>query len=792
MRFLPSLCWLLPFCAGFIAADAQGSGSSPVAKADTAIIQQVKGQVQDLKSAVDVKGILSQAASPLQQLTQGVKLFEGTKPVTVSKLSAEVDYNYFRDTAGLGLGAFHNMAGMFSYTVDYGVGLAGMPFNMSVREANGINTMNYTPFNNFYQFNFDHTQYLESLRSKLLQKLGPEAIMNSALSRVNSIRGQYEQQLRGEVTKIQSDYTKEYKAPMAVPTDATNLSTNDMAALRNRLLPADALQKYQQNTAIVQNMLQNKDAKTLSTDSNYHKALGEVKKYEAMENIYSKVTAYKQRFQSNPLVKQLMSQSSFTPGALKSYLADPNNLSQVLDDQASMSIIQKLFYNIKTLNLGQNAAQTGDLGLSNMVNNGVNTEFQNKSASIGMIYGQNNNVNNWQQAGLTSPITNEYSNLTGFKVGTGTGSPIDQSLGINFFHFNNSTGGPGGPANGASAYLPMAPRQDGVISLHTGMSLGGSHNITIDVSKSFGSFQNSGGDSAGSKTASSGSLFNNAGKANYAGILTYTGEIAKTDVKLYLKKVGLGYNDPGNALLRSGESQVGFGLARKFLSQRLSFKYDGDYRRQVFDPNNNFIYTALTNKLQTGFKIDRNDRVSLIYQRSDYRSDFYGQSPVTGVNSLLQLNANYRFVIDKKKIMNTLTISRQEMNIPLTDTTSAYSNTSILVTNTSSFMVGKNMLSLTILDNQSSNKTYYFNTSMFSTEASYSYPLSTFRMSSTLGYYDNAGWNTQLGIRQQLSATIKNKVSWDGQIGYRKAIRIIQSQLANQLFVSTSVRYTFK
>jgi hypothetical protein len=761
-------------------------------QAGTLMRQQVKGMLPG-SPLQQVKGALPGA--PLQQLTQGVKLFEGSKPITVSKLAVEADYNYFQDTSGMGLGVFQNMAGTFSYTVDYGVGLSGMPFNMSIRENNGINTLNYTPFNNFYQFNFDHTKYLETLRSKLLEKLSPDAIMNSALARVKTIRTQYEQQLQGEISKIQSGYSKEYKLPMAVPTDATNLSVNDMAALRNRLLPGTALQKYQQNMAIVQNMIQHKDPKTLATDSSYHTALGEVKKYEAMENIYSKVTTYKQRYENNPLVKQLMSQSSFKPGALKSYLSDPNNLGQVLDDQASLSMMQKLFYNIKTLNTGQNAVQTGDLGLSNLVNTGANAEFQNKSASIGMIYGKNNNVNNWQQAGLTSAITNEYSNLTGFKVGTGTGSSIDQSLAINFFHFNSNNGGvpgPGATAGGASAYLPMAPRQDGVISLHTGMPLGGSHNITLDVSKSFGSFQNTGGDSAGSKTTSNGSLFNNAGKANYAGILSYTGEIAKTDVKLYLKKVGLGYNNPGNALLRSGESQVGFGLARKFLGQRLSIKYDGDYRRQVFDPYGNFIYTAFTNKMQTGFKIDRNDRVTLTYQRSDYRSDFYGKAPVTGVNSMLQLNANYRFIIDRKKVMNTLIISRQEMNIPFSDTSNAYSNTSLLITNTSSFMVGKNLISLTLLDNRSSNKTYYFNTSMFSAEASCSYALSALRMSSALGYYDNAGWNTQLGIRQQLSTTLKEKINVDLQLGYKKAIHIIQPQLANQLFVSTSVRYTFK
>src|SRR5258708_15211302 len=259
-----------------------------------------------------------------------------------------------------------------------------MPFTMSIRESNGINTSNYTPFKNFYQFNFDHTQYLQTLRSRLLEKLSPEAIMNSALARVKTIRTQYEQQLQGEITKIQGEYTKEYKAPIAVPADATNLSANDMGALRNRLLPGTALQKYQQNMALVQNMLQNKDSKTLATDSNYHKALGEVKKYEAMENIYSKITAYKQRYQNNPLVKELMSQSSFTPGALKSYLSDPNNLGQVLDDQASLSTLQKLFYNIKTLNLGQNAVQSGELSNQNIVNTGINTEFQNKTTSIGM------------------------------------------------------------------------------------------------------------------------------------------------------------------------------------------------------------------------------------------------------------------------------------------------------------------------------------------------------------------------------------------------------------------------
>jgi hypothetical protein len=110
-------------------------------------------------------------------------------------------------------------------------------------------------------------------------------------------------------------------------------------------------------------------------------------------------------------------------------------------------------------------------------------------------------------------------------------------------------------------------------------------------------------------------------------------------------------------------------------------------------------------------------------------------------------------------------------------------------------MVGKNLLSLTILDNQSDNKSYYFNTGMFSSEANYSYALSgnaKVRLSSGLGYYANAGWNKQVGIRQQLNAVLKEKLTMDLQLGYRKAVEVIRPELANQLFFSTTMHYTFK
>src|SRR5579872_4618664 len=88
--------------------------------------------------------LLGMGGSPLQQMKPELKLFEGQKPVTFNQLQATADYAYFQDTAGLGLGVFHNLNGTIAYSVDYSLSLNGMPFTGSVRENNGINTLNYT------------------------------------------------------------------------------------------------------------------------------------------------------------------------------------------------------------------------------------------------------------------------------------------------------------------------------------------------------------------------------------------------------------------------------------------------------------------------------------------------------------------------------------------------------------------------------------------------------------------------------------------------------------------------
>ncbi len=41
------------------------------------------------------------------------------------------------------------------------------------------------------------------------------------------------------------------------------------------------------------------------------------------------------------------------------------------------------------------------------------------------------------QSGLISGVTNEYSSMTGFKIGSGTGSAMQQYISVNFFDFKD-------------------------------------------------------------------------------------------------------------------------------------------------------------------------------------------------------------------------------------------------------------------------------------------------------------------------------------------------------------------
>jgi len=740
-----------------------------------------------LQGKEQLDALLGQGKSAYQPLVARLKIFDKGGFLVNNKVTTEADYTYIYDTSASLSGFPETRQNIFGYSLSYTTSVMNLPFSMALKGNNGVYSINRSSPDNFYKMNFDHDKYMESLRTAISSKLSPDQVMSSAMGRINSIRGNYEKMLTNEIQELRNDYSKEYASGLAVPDGITNLSVTDLSSLHNKVMGEADAGKYQQDMARMQEMLKSGDMASLKNDPEYIKLSGSVKKYETLEKMYAKVIAWKQRFEDNKAVKELNSNLPFTKQNYQSFLRNPANLEKVIDDHVSLTGIQRLFVNITHLDIGQNAVQSGEFNLENIVNSGINTEYKSRKATVGFIYGKNDNTNQWLQSGLTGAVTNEYSSLAGFTFGSGTGSAIERSLSINFFDFKNQ---PGGMDPAVANYLPMGKHRDGTISFHTAFPIADKHKITVDVSKSFGSYTNTlTADSLPNKANTMSGLLGDGGKANYAASIDYEGEVLKSDVHVALKKVGLGYSNPGNAYLRRGETQVSAGVARKFIGEKLSVRYGVDFRQQDFDPSGNYRYHSLGNKLQLGWRINRNNRIGILYAQTSNKTRFYGQAASYGGNSRLQMDGTYRLAIGHKKITNNISLGSQRMDIPML-TGGVYKSHSLLFTSTSSMALNKNVLSLTLAGNKSNNKDYYFNTSMFTTEANYSYVLKdNIRLGSSLGYYDNAGWNRQVGIRQQANAVLSGRVNIDLELSYRKAVQVIRPELANQVFIMSVIHY---
>ncbi|MFT3827195.1 MAG: hypothetical protein QM731_24930 [Chitinophagaceae bacterium] len=774
------------------------------AKVNRQVKENIKEKKQQLLSSADTlwKGTLRPAEtefrkllgdikSPATGLFDKVKLFDKGKFVSAGNVKADVSYTYLRDTSGQALGIYRNMEGSLNYNAAIQVSLASMPFDFAFSGTNGIYTGNYPSFDKLTKFNFDHKQYLENIKKKVMDKIDPNVVVAYTMSRINAIKDSYEQQLKGELQQINEEFSKQYHSSLSFPAGVTDLSKTDLATLKGTLLSQVGADKYQQSALRLQEALKNGDVADLGKDSLLTADMATVKKMEVLEKAYQKIVGWKDKFENNKLVKELKSHLPFTPGNYKSFLDNPGNLQKIVGEYANLGPLQRLFMNMNQLKLGQNAVNNNDFDLKNVINSGIQAEFKNKTATVGFLYGKNQNPNNWLQGGLSSAVTNEYSNVTGFKVGTGSGSPIEQSISVNLFEFKNFDLTGHDPALQAD-YFSMPLRRDATISLHSAANFSSKHKLSVDVSKSIGSYVNNmTSDSNGYKTNAYRNVLNNKGQSNYAAMVEYDGELLNTAVSVTFKTVGLGYNNPGNTLLRSGETQVGIGLGKSLLKKQLQIRYNIDYRRQVFDPLKIYKYISWNNKVQLGYKISRGYRVGLTYQRSDFQSKLFADGNSSGVNERLQVDGSYVYRIAGKKVNSNASISRQHLVVPSL-VGQNYTSNSLMLMHSAVTVLHKNPLSLLVLMNVSDNKDYLFNTSMFTAETGYSYALTTnVRLSNSIGYYSNSGWNKQVGIRQQVSTTLFQKLSMDVDVSYKKAVEMIRPELANQLFITAGMHYSF-
>jgi len=779
--------------------DIQAMKSSAKEKIDKQTVQ-VSSLTKETKQALIqpekrlLDSLLRSGKNITQSITAKLNLFKDNA-FKINNIHAGIDYNYLKDTSGVSTGALYDIHSTVGYDLGIGLSIANMPFDARLAGNDGIYSFYNTPVSNFPQFNFDHKKYLELLQKQVLDKINPETVLASTLSRINTIKSQYESSLKNEIRKIQQEFQLQYGSMINLPEGVSNLSISDLTSLKSMVIPQSVLEEYKEGNELYQELTSKNGLQPANIDSLKTAALGKIKKQEALEKIYSRIMDWKEKFDNNSVVKELRSHLPFTPGNFRSFIKKPGNLVDVIKAHANLNGIQQLFMNITKLDLGSNPLTGGELNLQNIMNNGINTEFTNKRNSVGLIYGSGNaNINQWLQSGLNSFGSNEYSRLTGIKFGSGWNSSIKQSISLNFFDFNSSQDlNRFDPAQMHSGYLSTVARRDAVITWQSSFNVAANHKISVDLSKSFGSYRNSlSPDSTVAKNNAFGDVFSNEGRSNYAFAIDYKGNLLKTDVQLSLKNAGLGYSNPGNVFVRKGETRIGLGISKKFLKQKMTLKYKTDFRSQHFDPEKNYTYDNFSNNLQLGYRLNRNNRFGIAVRHNSYHfNNKYYDQLLNGSSFSLQGDANYLLRVKGKKVINNFSLARQSFDIPML-TGNQYASKTWLITHTSSLLLNENLVTLTVLLNQSNNKDYYFNTSFFNTEIGYSYKAGEqIRLNSGAGFYANTGWNKQIGLKQQISGTIFKKLDIDLDLSWKKAVQITRPELADQVFIRSSVHYRF-
>jgi hypothetical protein len=741
------------------------SGVLPVA-ADTGATERVKQNALERMEKVRLSG--------------GKRFFSPSAP------GSSIEYTYLY-TPAAGSGLSNGQGNIMGYNIANNLSVDQLPFALSLRGNNAAYPFSQASLQDFYRLSFDHKKYMDDIQGTFKQKNAGDLEFTSGA--LDALEQEYERSLQRELEQVQKDFASRYGDTLQLPPRTEDLSRSDMASLGNVLLPDTALQQYRKKSARLQALKQQKDAATLSEDPAFRKLESDVARYEAYREVHKKVGDWKQRFEGDERVRE----SKRNLASLRDEYARSNDPVKSIRERAELNGAQRLFLGVRKLDLGQFGVQSGPYSLQDIVHTGINTDFQHKSVGLGMIYGKNNTVNPWMQSGLYSPVTSEYSQLLGFTLRNGHSGSFEHSVSVNLFDFRNL------PEqyteeHSPVGYMPSSQRKDITVTYHAGIPVSKNHSVSLDISKSFGSFSGSlRTDSSQYRTYDG--IVGSTGESNFAGAFEYTGQIAGSRVRAFFKKAGLGYNNPGNIFLRRGETQYGLGINRKFYQQKLSAGYLIDYRTQHFDPEKRHQYTALNNRLQLGYRINRDTRVGLTFQKINNHAVFSmpatEDKATTGNTTRVQLDGGYRVKLNEHKVVNTVMISRQEMDIPMMEN-GHYRNRMLLLAHTTAVVLDKNVLSVSLIANRSDNRSYYFNTSMFSLETNYAYStVKDIRLSSGVGYYDNEGWNRQVGLKQQVTAVLSGKMNIDLQVSYKKAVRELRPELANQFFLTTMLHYNF-
>ncbi|WP_121356781.1 coiled-coil domain-containing protein [Flavisolibacter nicotianae] len=657
--------------------------------------------------------------------------------------------------------------------------IAGVPLQLNYKYSNWDQGAN-----GIFFADFDREGYVKQLQKKLLDKMDPKKFLASIADPLSDVKRSAENALQREINQLKQTYQNSISQAIADLGDLQKLFTQDAAKLRQQFLSQDNLNKLHEQQLLIE-QLQTRINVGEKIDTVHLNSLKKsIRQLEATKKLIEVVERHKKFWESSGLLAKMHEWDALKISSFEQLLHNPSKLGTLVRQHTDLNSLQRLFLKISKLKLGASSLSSSPLAVQNFLNNGGFGEFLTKGKSAMLYIGKSlegSSVLDMPFTNTVFPSTTARGLQLSKKAISGGGSTFSIS---DFQQGVKTLGG----LQDIAAFRHIV-----VAGFRKEFSIGSGGILTAELSRSLSSFKqkSSGNDASGGLLQ----LFaTNNLSSNTSFQFNYRDDFPKFGLQyqFHVKKVALGYDNPGTPFLNTGSKEAGLSVRKYFLKKMLLFSARADLREYNYNTEANSKWRNMYAVFDLKWKMRKGQFLSFRYMP----------------NQMLRING-----LDRQKVMlfdqvsfegnlvkkvghsyysNYMSVSYQRNKYNSNNTVTA--NNSLGLTVNQSLVIGKLLISSNTQASHSMHSTQlvYFNSSLNS-DVGISYGLlEKITASTSISYNTIQEWYRQLGIRQNLSVRVAERFDMNLYIDARKNLKVYQPLIFGLIRGELGVHYTLK
>lgn len=661
--------------------------------------------------------------------------------------------------------------------VDISGSVLDVPIQIVNRNGNWINQTNEN-----FSVLFDREAYLRQLQNSFANKIDKKKLLTSISDPLNDLRKGAEQSLRLQLSQINSEYQNILSDDIKKLGDFDQILNADMTSLRNRVLQTNSLVNLSEQQTLFEQLKSRKNLGENIDTTQYNLLLNNIRKAEAASQLLESIDGLKKRWQSAGLLERLKEWDALKRLGLEKALADPSTIVSLAKSQLNLNSFQRFFLKVNKLNLGQSAMNSSSLSFQNFLNSGGVTEFMNKGKSGLLLLGKTKDGNSITDMPFSNSV---FSNSIAKAMQLGKNTK-GGDLHISFANFQEGFNTIGN-LSGLNQF-----RQSFVTTISKDFSIGKYGYVSTEVSRSVSTYNSK--SSVGEEGSlqkllskdnlSSNTSFNISYRDEYPGIgLTY---------QVHVRKVSLGYDNPGNPFLNTGSEEAGLTLRKSFFEKRMQVMVRNSIREFSYSENRNDKWRNNYSVFDVKWKLNKGSYLSLRYlPNSMVRFDDLGKHRATTLD-YLSLDGNFNKQIAHSYYTSYASLLYQK-NEFASGALSYQANNIGFVINQSLALKRLLLYWNTQLNHSDNNSQLVYLNSSFNSEMGTGLTvLKCLNLSTSISYNSVDAWYRQIGARETLDVLINKRFSVNGFIDVRKNLALYQPLIFGLVRGSLQVHYNFK